>query len=125
MENIELAGEFHYNKRKEYIPTKDTTNYKIARANAVKAGIGVFSGESNGMYGKGYLVAGGNNGHASIRYFYKGITFECRKDLITYLVSNDINITTSAIRKVVHGTGTRRVYEMYKEVFDYLTWEYK
>ena len=107
------------------MPTKDTTNYKKARALGVKAGIGVFNGESNGMYGNGHLIAGGRNGHASIRYFYKDLTFECRKDLITYLEESGIHITTSAIRAVVHGFGTRRVYEMYREVFDNLSWEFK
>lgn len=82
-------------------------------------------GEANGMYNNGYKIANGNNGHASIRYFYKDKTFESRKELLEYLQSKNIKITSSAVRKVIHNTGTLRVYNMYKEVFDNLKWEYK
>ena len=39
-------------------------------------------GTLNGMYGKGYLREGGNNTNSHKFYIYKGIRFECRKDLI-------------------------------------------
>ena len=71
------------------------------------------------------LISNGRNGHASIRYYYKDVVFESRKELLEYLHSKNLNITSSAIRKVVHNTGTLRVYTMYKEVFDNLRWEYK
>lgn len=123
-EKIAKAGEFHYKPRRE-LPKpvksriiKDPVAYRAQKSKA-NAGTG------NPMYGQGHKVAGGNNGHASIRYFYEGAVFECRKDLLAYLKSKDIVITSSAIRALIHNRGTRRVYTMYKEVFDKLEWEYK
>ncbi len=90
----------------------------IIRSNAT-------SGEKNGMYGKGELVSGGNNGHANIRYFYKNEVFECRKDLINYLTSIGLYITNSALRILVKNKATDRLYSMYSNILKDLSWEYK
>lgn len=124
LDKIEAAGEFRYKIRKELpkpvIPhkIKDLTAFRAQKSKAN-------AGKGNPMYGNGHKVAGGNNGHASIRYFYENKTFECRKDLLKYLNDQNISVTSSAIRAVIHNRGTLRVYNMYKEVFDKLSWEYK
>lgn len=117
---ISIAGAFHYNPNK----TKDA---KTTRRHSSKEACMTHAnyGANNGMFGRGEKISGGNNGHASVRYFYEGQIFECRKDLLVYLTNQGYNITSSAIRKVIHNTGTSRVYNMYKEIFDKLTWEFK
>ena len=124
LNKIEAAGEFRYKIRKE-LP-KPVTPHKIKDKEAFRAQKSrANAGKRNPMYGNGHKIAGGNNGHASIRYFYESKVFECRKDLLKYLSEQNIHITSSAIRAVIHNTGTLRVYNMYKEVFDKLSWEYK
>lgn len=83
------------------------------------------SGENNPMYGKGYKVSNGNNGHATRYFYYKNKKFDSMKELIDYLNSNDIPITRSAVMRWVAQKGTNRLYNMYKDVWDNLTWEYK
>jgi hypothetical protein len=123
-DKVEKAGAFRYKNRQIKSPAIRSYNIKDKDA-FIKQKSKLTKGEKNPMYGQGHKIAGGNNGHASIRYFYDGKTFECRNDLLDYLNSKGINITSSAIRKLVHNTGTLRVYNMYKDVFDNLEWEYK
>lgn len=106
---------------------RDTTNYTKEQARRRELGLSSLytSGKNNGMYGKGYLISGGNNGHANVRYFFKDQVFESRKELLEYLHSHGYNITSSAIRRVIRGIGTRIVYDKYREVFDNLSWELK
>ncbi len=106
---------------------KDTSNYVKEQARRKALGLSSLytSGKNNGMYGKGYLISGGNNGHANIRYFFKGQVFESRKELIEYLHNNGYKITSSALRRVIRGIGTKIVYDKYKDVFDNLNWELK
>lgn len=119
--------DFHYKKLKvaERKTNRNTSKYKAYQAYKRAAGICETRGKNNGMYGNGHLISGGRNGHASIRYFYKDKSFESRKELLEYLSSINVIITASAIRTVVHKKGTRRVYNMYRDVFDNLRWEYK
>ena len=80
------------------------------------------SGNLNPMYGKGYKLSGGNNGHATIRYFYGGDTFECRKDLLPVLKAKDARISTSTIRKLIGGSArVLREHPILREV----SWEVK
>ncbi len=127
LNEIEKNGEFRYKKVQTYCKktNRNTDKYKKEMQRRKACGIGNLSGAKNGMYKNGYKIANGNNGHASIRYFYLDKTFESRKELLEYLWSNNIKITSSAIRKIVHNTGTLRVYNMYKDVFDNLKWEFK
>ncbi len=83
------------------------------------------SGSGNNMYGKGYKIAGGNNGKAVTRYFFKDRVFECRKDLVTYLNSIGVSITTSAVRTLESGGYGDLFSRRYKEVIDNLRWEKK
>ena len=123
-EKIDAAGDFRYKIRQIKQPTNKPRNIKdIDAFRRQKSDL--TKGEKNPMYGKGHKVSGGKNGHASIRYVYEDLIFECKKDLIKYLNDQNISITSSAIRAVIHNRGTLRVYNMYKEVFDKLSWEYK
>ena len=83
-------------------------------------------GTLNGMYGKGYLREGGNNTNSHKFYIYKGIRFECRKDLINYLKKNGFeNISFSTIRCIENNSYKGRIIKRYKEVIDNLSWGYK
>ena len=77
----------------------------------------------------GYNIAtggqGGNNGKAVIRYFYKGQTFECRKELLEYLSSQGINVSANAIRNIINRTYGIRIKNKFEDVILNLTWEYK
>ena len=85
-----------------------------------------FSGSNNPMYGKGHLLQGGRNGHATRRFFYKNLTFDCAKDLIKYLNSiGYTQITKSVIIRLVNGKSKKRAYNKFKDVFDNLRWEFK
>lgn len=79
-------------------------------------------GSNNPMFGKGYKLSGGNNGHATIRYTYKGITFESRKDLLPVLQKDDQKIASSTIRKLINGS-VRVLNE--HPILKELTWERK
>ena len=83
------------------------------------------AGANNNMFGKGYKVSGGNNGKAVIRYFYKGQTFECRKELLEYLSSQGINVSANAIRNIINRTYGIRIKNKFEDVILNLTWEYK
>jgi len=123
-EKVRVAGDFHYMPVKPNKTNRSYDNY-YANEDMVKKRKEASAGKNNGMFGKGYKVAGGKNGHASIRYFYKDKVFECKNDLIDYLESIGLHITKSAIRVIVQGKGTMRVYNMYKDILDNLSWEYK
>lgn len=80
------------------------------------------TGERNPMYGKGYKVANGNNGHAITRYFINNLTFESGKELIEYLHKFDEKISNSTIRKLKSGSArVLREHPILKE----LNWEAK
>jgi len=120
---IDNIGKFH--RKPETKSNKDTSNYIKEQQRRRELGIQGNFGSKNGMYGNGEKVSGGNNRHATIRYFFNDKVFECRKDLVTYLTSEGYNITCSAIRTLVSNKGTFRLYSKYKEVLDNLSWEYK
>ena len=117
---IQQAGQFGYMPRQAKA-TKTSRKPLSQEARMARANYG----KANGMFGNGAKISGGKNGHASVRYFYEDRIFECRNDLLEYLWGLGIKITSSAIRKVIHNTGTARVYHMYKDVFDKLRWEFK
>lgn len=117
---IRKAGSFSYMPRQD---KSAKTSHKCLSKEARMARANY--GKANGMFGNGAKISGGKNGHASVRYFYEDKVFECRNDLLEYLWKLDIKITSSAIRKIIHNTGTARVYNMYKNVFDKLRWEFK
>lgn len=60
----------------------------------------VSSGKNNPMYNKGYKIANGNNGHATIRYYFSNNVFESGKELILYLKKYDDKISNSTLRKL-------------------------
>lgn len=64
----------------------------------------IATGKNNPRYNKGYKISGGKNGHATIRYFYENKTFECGKDLISFLNKEDPKISESTIRKLKAGS---------------------
>lgn len=123
LNKISAVKEFKYKTRKEEIHkySKTLKNPEAYREQKRQQ----MSGSKNNMYKKGYKIANGKNGHASIRYFYKNLVFESRKELLEYFKSKNIKITTSAIRAMIHNNATMRAYTMYKDVFDNLSWEYK
>lgn len=82
-------------------------------------------GSSNPMYGKGYKLAGGNNGKAIYRYHYKDLTFECRKELCEYLKTVFTDISENAIREIQNGTYGVRIKKKFPEIIENLSWELK
>ena len=74
------------------------------------------------MYKKGYKVAGGNNGHATIRYFYEEQTFECRKDLLSYLNTKGIKISSQDIANFVNNN---KISSKYSDILMKITWQKK
>lgn len=104
---------------------KNTDGYKKEQARRRVLKIQGNKGSKNGMFGQGHKVSDGRNGHASIRYYYKDLIFESRKELVAYLQKSGIKITYSAIRRLMNNQSTLRNYNMYKEVFDNLYWRYK
>lgn len=83
------------------------------------------SGSGNNMYGKGYKIAGGKNGKARTRYFFKDNVFECRKELVEYLCSQGLSITTAAIRTIESGQYGELFKRRYQAVIEGLKWEAK
>lgn len=118
----------HYKKRKEIKrkTTRDTSKNVAEMSRRKELGIQGNPGASNGMYHKGYKVAGGRNGHANMLYTYNGLIFQCRKDLVNYLKESvDNRVTESVIGRLVRGQSTLRAYIKFKGIFDNLTWRYK
>lgn len=85
----------------------------------------ISSGENNNMYGKGYKVSGGKNGHATMWYKFNGAYFDCRNDLIYYLNSCGYDIKASHIRKLINNNLSDRLTNKYKNIIDQLTWGLK
>lgn len=83
------------------------------------------SGKNNSMYGKGYKISGGKNGHATIRYFYKNKVFECRKDLMTYLKNEGNEISECIIRNFVNGDLNLKLKDSDIITLQNLRWEHK
>lgn len=83
------------------------------------------SGENNGMYGCGYKISGGNNGHATKNYYFEGKKYDCRKNLIDELNTRGFAIGNSAFRAIENKTYTDRLYNKFKYIIDNLTWELK
>lgn len=77
---------------------------------------------SNPMYKNGYKVSGGNNGHATKRYTYNGLTFECRKELVEYLKTFDDKICISTLRKFENNS--KRVVREHS-ILNNVEWRYK
>lgn len=83
------------------------------------------SGSGNNMYGKGYKIAGGNNGRARTRYFFQGIVFECRKELVEYIIKIGLKATDSVIRTIESGQYGDIFKRRYQFIIDNLRWEDK
>lgn len=83
------------------------------------------SGSGNNMYGKGYKIAGGRNGKARTRYFFKDKVFECRKELVEYLCDQGLNITTAVIRTIESGQYGKLFKHRYQNIIEDLRWEAK
>lgn len=84
------------------------------------------SGSNNPMYGNGYKVSGGNNGHAKIDYYFNDIKFECRKYLVNYLKQNGFPaISVSTIRGIENGSYGIRIANKYAYIIENLTWRFK
>lgn len=109
--NVYTAG--HHDMSKYY-----SESAKEQRLNNSKSK----SGKNNSMYKKGYKVAGGNNGHATIRYFYEEQTFECRKDLLSYLNTKGIKISSQDIANFVKNN---KISSKYSDILSKITWEKK
>ena len=113
--NVELPKGFYYGMTKTKYEIKDRESLSSKRQKAT-------SGKNNPMFGKGYKLTGGNNGHATIRYHYKGIAYECRNDLLPVLQSIDTRISKSTIRRLINGSSrVLREHPILREV----TWEDK
>lgn len=85
------------------------------------------SAENNPMYGKGYLLAGGRNGHANKIYTYNEKDFMCRNDLKSYLNSIGYNVTNSSLRSLVDVSEKNhsRTYRKFPDLVNKITWRYK
>ena len=85
------------------------------------------SGSRNGMYGKGYKLAGGKNGKAKTRYFFEDKVFECRKELAKYIVSAGINtrVTEATLRAIESGKYGQLFKNRYQYIIDNMRWEAK
>ena len=82
-------------------------------------------GRNNNMWGKGYKVSGGNNGTATVRYFYENSVFECRKELICYLADRGHKIPESVIRAAVQRQLTPLHQRRYGTILSKLKWRNK
>lgn len=83
------------------------------------------SGTRNSMYGNGYRVSNGNNGHADRWYKIDSIVFDCRKNLIEYLQNKNVPVCASVIRRIEDNTITDRLKRKYSYLFNNLNWGYK
>lgn len=110
-----LPEGFHYGMTKSSYTIKDKDKVSKIRSKSS-------SGKNNGMYGKGYKLSGGNNGHATIRYYYRDTAYECKNDLLKVLQEIDYKISKSTIRKLINGS-TRVLRE--HPVLHEVSWETK
>lgn len=83
------------------------------------------TGEKNPMYGKGYKLSGGKNGHNKYIYTFEGKDYECRKYLIEELTSRGIDISNSTFRVIESGNYTKRITNKYQYIIDNLSWRLK
>lgn len=83
------------------------------------------AGCKNSMYHNGYRVSGGKNGKAIYRYYYKDLSFECRKELVEYLHSSNIDVPESFIKALVENKAGNTSRRRYKTVVDNLSWRLK
>lgn len=83
------------------------------------------SGKNNPNYGHGERQSGGKNGHATKWYKFEGKYFDCRKDLISYLKSNEVYCSDSALRSIENNTYGNCIKRKYKYIIDNLEWGYK
>ena len=83
------------------------------------------SGNKNPMYGKGYKLSGGNNGHAIYIYTFENIDYNCRDDLMKVLKPRFPEITESTIRRLQKGICGEKTHKKFQYVIDNLTWRFK
>lgn len=84
-----------------------------------------FSGNKNPMYGKGYKLAGGNNGHAIYIYTFENIDYQCRDDLMKVLKEKYPDISESTIRRIMRNNYTEKISSKFQYVIDNLSWRLK
>lgn len=114
-----LPKGFRYGQtHKKKYTIKDIEKFKKLKSDQV-------SGKGNPMYGKGYKLKGGKNGHAIYIYTYKGIDYDCRDDLMVVLKQEFPKISESTIRRIMRNNYTIRTSKKYQEVIDNLSWRLK
>ena len=79
-------------------------------------------GCKNPMYGKGYKISGGKNGHAKYNYIFEGIIYDCRKSLLIALNKKGYNISESTIRRIQTNTYGKCIKNKYQYIIDNLQW---
>ena len=103
---------------------KDMTNYYSSPELQAKKHESL-SGKNNPMYGNGYKLTGGNNGHAIYIYTFEGVDYFCRDDLMVVLKQRWEDISESTIRRIMSGKYTVRTTKKYQYVIDNLSWRMK
>lgn len=73
-------------------------------------------GSNNTMYGKGYKIAGGKNGKATHIYTYKGVDYQCRKDLHKALLAEGYTFGINTLRSIVLNPNSIRLNKKYGEL---------
>ena len=129
---INNGKECHYINKNDILPEGYTygqgkhKSYRIKdREKFIKMRRDLSIGEKNPMYGKGYKLSGGKNGHNKYIYTFEGKDYECRKYLIEELNSRGIDISNSAFRRIESGNYTKRISDKYQYVIDNLSWRPK
>ena len=103
-------------KAKKHI--KDPVAYKQQKSRLA-------AGENNGMYGCGYKISYGKNGHATKNYYFEGQKYDCRKSLIEELNRRGYSVGNSTLRTIENKSYTDRLYKKFKYIIENLTWELK
>lgn len=103
-------------KAKKHI--KDLVAYKQQKSRLA-------AGENNNMYGCGYKISYGKNGHATKNYYFENQKYDCRKSLIEELNKRGYAVGNSTFRAIENKTYTDRLYKKFKYIIDNLTWELK
>lgn len=85
----------------------------------------ISKGSKNPMYGKGYKISGGNNGHTIYNYIFENVIYDCRKSLIKDLNLKGFNISESTIRNIQNHTYGQHIKNKYQYIIDNLKWELK
>lgn len=68
------------------------------------------------IYGKGYKIAGGKNGKATHVYTYKGVDYQCRKDLHKALLAEGYTFGINTLRNMVLNPNSIRLNKKYGEL---------